>query len=279
MQTQTEAKISGAVAAALALLLLFLLLWFVYIDMPISPEEEGIEVAFGDSQSGGGNSEQMPAPAVEEQVAPPPTPAAPSQNDLLTQEDEEALALARQRKEEEQRRKAEEAERLRKQKEEQERLEAERIAREKALAEKQAREQQARDNANNLMSGAFGNQTDNSAGSGVTSGSGTQGNPAGVVGGNPAGGGSSGGNRWSLKGRKLKNTLTKPKYDSSQEGIIVVVIRVNAAGKVISTAAGQGTTISDQKMLQDAFAEARKAQFSAGEGDAVGTITYEYKNK
>lgn len=278
MQTQTEAKISGAVAAALALLLLFLLLWFVYIDMPISPEEEGIEVAFGDSQSGGGNSEQMPAPAVEEQVAPPPTPAAPSQNDLLTQEDEEALALARQRKEEEQRRKAEEAERLRKQKEEQERLEAERIAREKALAEKKAREQQARDNANNLMS-IFSNQTDNSAGSGVTSGSGTQGNPAGVVGGNPAGGGSSGGNRWSLKGRKLKNTLTKPKYDSNQEGIIVVNIRVNAAGKVISTTKGQGTTISDPKMIQDAFAEARKAQFSAGEGDAVGTITYEYKNK
>ena len=277
MQTQTEAKIWGAIASYLSMVLLFLLLWFIYIDMPFSEEEEGIEVAFGDSSEGGGNMQEMPAVSEPQPSTPPPAPQEPSQNDLLTQEDEEALALERQRKQEQERQKALEQERIRKEKEEKARLEAERIAREKAIAEQKAKEQAAKDKANALM-GAFGQNNDNSSGSGLSSGSTTQGNPAGH-GSNPVGSGNSNGNGWSLKGRNLVGTLAKPNYDSNQEGKVVVNIRVNAEGKVISATKGQGTDISDEQVIKDACAAARKVTFTPGDGDAVGMITYIYKNK
>ena len=251
------------------MLLLFLLLWFIYIDRPYQPEEEGIMVSFGDSDTGGGvNQEQTSAPT--QTVAPPPVQSSPSNNDLMTQEDEQTLALEKQRKEEEKKKKAEEAERLRKQKEEQARIEAERIAKEKALAEQKAKEQAAIDKANQLGS-LFGN-------SGSPSGANGSENTNSIKG-NPVGQGSSGGNSWSLRGRSLTGKLASPSYNSNQEGKVVVEIRVNAAGKVIDAKATSGTTISDKQVQRAAEDAARKAVFSTGDNDVIGTITYVFKLK
>lgn len=274
-----DSKIIASIATVLFMLLLFLMLWFIYIDAPYLPEEEGIEVAFGDGDEGGGMPEPTPAAsAIPETVAPPPTPAAPSTNNLMTQDDE-SIALEKQRKEEAKRKAAEEAERIRKQKEEEARLEAERIAKEKAIAEQRAKEQKAIDNAKNLMGGAFsGNSASAAGGNGSEGTSGVKGNPLGH-------GTDPNGNGWSLAGRSLKGKLADPLYGSNVEGVVVVNIRVNAQGQVISATKGQGTTISDQNIINAACAAAKKAEFSSykaadgGSAEVVGTITYKFKLK
>lgn len=265
-----KSKIYGAVGSALTMLLLFLLLWFIYIDRPLEHEEEGIMVSFGDSDMGGGMQADEPLSSVVQTAAPAPTPSAPSDNDFMTQEDEESLTLKKQREQEEKKRKEEEAERIRQQKEEQARLEAERIAKEKALAEQQAKEQAAIDKANQLGS-LFSGAANSNGSAGTDNSSSAKGNPLGH--------GTSGGHSWSLTGRNLNGKLATPQYNSNQEGVVVVEIRVNAAGKVIDAKATAGTTISDKATRRAAEEAASKAVFSSGNGDVIGTITYVFKLK
>ncbi len=269
MPQQKKSHIVASVGTAIFLLLIFLLLWFIYIDAPQREEDEGIMVSFGNVDDAGGMQAEPAVSAPPTTIAPPPASAKPSQNDLMTQEDEESLALAKQREEENKRKAAEEAERIRKQKEAEAAAEAERIAREKALAEQRAKEQQAIDNANKLGS-LFGNATSSNTGSGDNSGSGVKGNPVGK--------GTSGGNAWSLNGRNLRGSLSKPNVGGVQEGTVVVEIRVNAAGKVISAVA-KGGTISETATRRAAEKEAYKAIFSEGKSEVIGTITYTFKNK
>lgn len=265
-------------AALLALLILFLLLWFVYLDSPYVPEEEGIEVALGDYVDGG--AEQFtPAESVPEVVAPAPAPAAPSANDLVVQEDEESLALQKKAEEERKRLAAEEALREKQRQEELARIEAERLAKEKAAAEKAAREQAAREKAERLMR-ALGNNSNSTSGSGSTTGNTTQGDVQGHP--NPASRGSGNGPQVSLAGRNLRGKLTTPKYDTNDEGIVVVSIRVNAAGKVVEAKKGQGTNTSNEALISAAVNAAKLATFSEtaeGSPDVFGTITYNFTNR
>ena len=275
MNKNKKAKIESGLLTVLIMALLFLLIWYVVIDAPRETEEEGVEVAFGDSEDGGGDMpEAVPMPAEPVTQAPPPTPQAPSDNDLIVQEDEESLALAKQR-EEEKKKRAEQEELIRKQREEQARLEAERRAEEQRLAEERARqaaiEQEKRDKANNMMSGMFGNNQQGAQGSGTTQGAGQQGSQ------NPVGHGSVGGNSWSLAGRNIK-ALPKPSTQFNQGGKVVVNIQVNAEGKVISASIGEGTNVSDYQTKQVALEAARKAEFTPSENKIqVGTITYTFK--
>ncbi len=276
MQQQTKSHIIASVGTVIFLLLLFLFLWFFMIQVPQIEEDEGIMISFGDVEMAGGMGEQAMMASTPAQVTPPPPapqpePTPPASEDLMSQEDEEALAVA---KEEEKKKKEAEAERLRQEKARQEelaRLEAEKQAREKALAEQRAKEEAARQKAQNLMGGAFGTATTtNHQASGATQGASTAGNPIGK--------GTSGGNSWSLNGRNLRGQLAKPTVEDVQEGKVVVAIRVNAQGKVVSATLGQGSTVSDQATVRAACDAAYKAVFSEGEGDVFGTITYVFKN-
>ncbi len=268
---RNKSHIIATAGTILFLLLVFLLLWFIYVGVPEREEDEGILVAFGTVEEAGGTYAEEPATAQPaESVSPPPTPQAPSDNDLMTQEDEESLALAQQREEEEKRKRAEEEELIRKQKEAEAAAEVERIAREKQLAEQRAKEQQAIENANKLGS-LFGKAESTEQGTGSTQGEGAKGNPV-------SKGVTPGGDAWSLNGRSLRGTLAKPSAGGVQEGKVVVAIRVNAAGKVISTTIGQGTTISEKSTQRAAIVAAEKAVFSTGDSDVVGTITYYFKN-
>ena len=94
--------------------------------------------------------------------------------------------------------------------------------------------------------------------------------------GNPVGHGSSGGNNWSMAGRYLKGSLPQPSNNFNQEGKVIVEIRVNAAGTVIS-AAIKGGNISDKRTQQIALDAAKKAKFTEGDHDQIGTITYIFK--
>ena len=120
------------------------------------------------------------------------------------------------------------------------------------------------------MGGLFGQtQGTNTQGDGSGQGTGQKGNPVGH-------GSDNGGNSWSLTGRGISGTLTQPSNNFKQEGKVLVQIRVNAAGQVVS-ATITGGDISDKQTQQLALEAARKAKFTEGDHDQIGTITYIFK--
>lgn len=253
MTKKQKRHIIATLGTLLFMLLVLLLLWYMRLEAVAPEQEEGVEIAFAEMEeeplppaSGEAAYAEEPtdaAPAAPAQpaeaVATHPTPASPPEHIMS---EEETLALARAEKEKEER---EAAERARKQKE------AEAIAKANAMG--------------NLFGKTNGTNT---SGDGTAQGSGSKGNPVGH--------GSSGGNSWSLAGRGIKGTLPQPSNDFQQEGRVLVEIRVNAAGNVIS-AVVKGGNISDKATQQLALEAARKAKFTEGDHDQIGTITYNFK--
>ena len=274
MTKQTQSHIIALVGTIISMCLVFLLLWWLQVQAPVQMEDEGIVVAFGDSEDGGGMPDVRPLDAITqvEQIPAPAAPSRPSDNDLIVQEDEESLALAKQT-EEEAKRKALEEELIRKRREEEARVEAERIAKEKALAEQRAKEQEAINKANQLAAlfgqagTAEGANADNASDCNTA---GTQGNPVGK------GMGITNGTQWSLYGRNVKR-LPKPSEDFAQAGLVVVQIMVDAAGNVTNATVTEGTTISDRATQQLALQAARQAKFTEGDTPQIGKITYTFK--
>ena len=268
--------IAGAGTIIFLLLLLFLLLR-LSMSAPLQLEDEGIVITFGDADEGGGMPDVLPMPdpmtqAEQQPAAPAPTPVQPSDNDLMAQEDEESLPVAQQN-EEELKRQAEQEELLRKQQEEEARLEAERIEREKALAEQKARQEEAIKKAQ-AMAALFG-QSGSTEGANAENATAT---PAATSKGNPVGKnfGQVDGNMWSLQGRSVK-TMPKPSTDFLEQGKVVVSIRVDKAGNVVAASIGDGTTISDRYTQQLALDAARRAKFTEGDKEQIGSITYNFK--
>ena len=274
MTKQTQSHIIALVGTIISMCLVFLLLWWLQVKAPVQMEDEGIVVAFGDSEDGGGMPDVRPLDAITqvEQIPAPAAPSRPSDNDLIVQEDEESLALAKQT-EEEAKRKAQEEELIRKRREEEARVEAERIAKEKALAEQRAKEQEAINKANQLAAlfgqagTAEGANADNASDSNTAE---TKGNPVGK------GMGITNGTQWSLYGRNVKR-LPKPSEDFAQAGLVVVQIMVDAAGNVTNATVTEGTTISDRATQQLALQAARQAKFTEGDTPQIGKITYTFK--
>lgn len=272
-----QSHIIALAGTLLLLLILLLLLLKLSIVAPVQLEDEGIVITFGDADEGGGMPDVLPMPdpitQVEQQPsAPAPTPVQPSDNELMVQEDEESLTLAQQN-EDLIKREAEEQELIRKQREEEARIEAERIEREKALAEQKAREEEAIKKAQ-AMAALFG-QAGSTVGANAENATAT---PAATSQGNPVGKnfGSVDGNMWSLQGRSVK-TMPKPSNDFKDPGKVVVSIRVDKAGNVVAASIGDGTTISDRYTQQLALDAARKAKFTEGDKEQIGSITYNFK--
>ena len=255
MTKKQERHIVATAGTVLFMLLVALLLWLLRLSVVVPEPEEGIEIEFVEV-------EDMDEPAAASQAvayadeptdAAPAAPASPA-TEVATNptptsapehivSEEETLALERAQREKEER---EAAERARKQRE----------------AEAIAKAQQ--------MGNLFG-KTDgtNTGGNGTAQDSGQKGNPIGH--------GIQGGNSWSLAGRGIKGALPQPANTFRQEGKVVVQIRVNAAGQVISATVTKGGDVSDKQTQQLALDAARKAQFSEGDHDQIGTITYIFK--
>lgn len=268
-----DSHIYASVGTVVCLLLLLLLLFKLSMTAPMMEEEEGIVVTFGTAEDGGGMPDATPVDAITqvEQIPAPAAPEKPSNNDLMVQDDEESLALAKQR-EEEARRKALEEELIRQRREAEAKAEAERVAKEKALAEQRAKEQEAIDKANQLAA-LFGNAGTTEGGNGdnaSASSSGVKGNPVGK------GFGESNGNTWHLAGRDVKR-LPKPSDNFNQQGRVIVNIRVDKAGNVVSATVGDGTTVSDRPTQQLALSAARQAKFTEGDSEQIGSIVYNFK--
>lgn len=141
-------------------------------------------------------------------------------------------------------------------------IDLERVRQEEEKARRQAAEEATA--KANQMGSLFGTSGNNTGASG-----------AGQIG-CPVRHGSSGGNSWSLSGRAIKGTLPMPSNNFNQEGKVIVQIRVNPAGKVVE-ASIVGGNVSDKQTQQLALDAAKKAKFTEGEGDQVGTITYIFK--
>lgn len=74
--------------------------------------------------------------------------------------------------------------------------------------------------------------------------------------------------------------LHKPSYDSKEQGRVVVTIRVDRQGNVVSASPGaKGTNVSDQKLwdvARDAALRSRFASDPNAPDQQVGTITYNF---
>jgi TonB family protein len=267
----TKEELYGFGGSTVLCLLILLLLRFVFLQMEVRAEAEGIPVEFGTVEWASGtiapassgremqNPDVMPVPEVIPNPA-PPSPLPP----IITQTAEQTVAIEaeRQRKEQEQRA-------------EQERREAERNRLEE--------EQRRKDAINRQMADAFGagNATGGSKGTNA-SGSGSRGNPQGNAStGAPTGIGGIG--TFDLSGRALRSgSLPRPAYDFQEEGTIVVEITVNPQGDVIQvTLLPRGTNISNAIMRRAAIDAAKKAKFNSigGSQNQIGTITYRYNLK
>ena len=267
-----KSEIQSGVATTIICIIILLILLFCGMTAHKNEMDEGVMVSLGYADEGFGESMPNPTPAPEAAPVPTPTPppaapevSSPSEKDLMTQEDHSVVLEAekkRKQAEEEAKRRAEE-ERVAREKAEQER-----IAREKAAEEARIKaEQEAKKNqASSLAGSAFQNM---GKGQGQTKGEAQQGNPAGQ--------GSQGGHSWSLSGRDLLGQLAQPSYQGNEEGRIVVEIRVDASGVVVSATITKGTTITNETLRNAAVNAAKKNKFSAGGGVAIGTITYNFR--
>lgn len=158
---------------------------------------------------------------------------------------------------------------------------AEEAARKKAAEEaarKKAAEEAAKAAVNNRVAGAFGSGG-NKGDSGNTSGKGNQGSATGNSNvGSSTGQGGLGTGTTARVGNRTVVYLARPAYaDSQSEGTVIVAIRVDAAGKVISASVTRSTTSSALKSA--AVAAAKQSKFSEGNAVESGTITYRFKLK
>lgn len=294
-------------------LLLFLLLFGFFTPLPL-PEEEGILVNFGDSETGFGAEEPAPSETapIKEQIekkievkSPPPQKKveAPVEKEaVMTQDFEKTVAVpSGKKKTETEKPKDPEKERIQKEKLEQERLEKQKlaeaekqrqneIARQKREEEQRlaqiAAEQKRAGEINNRARNAFGgsgqgNADSKSTGQGVTYGAGNQGSPNGTANADKygPGGGIGNGVSFSLDGRSAL-ALPKPNYPGNEEGVVVVQVTVNKSGVVTKAEPGiKGSNTTDPELIAAAKKAALQARFNVDENAPAfqtGTITYRF---
>lgn len=304
----------GAVITHLILLILLMMFGF-FTPLPL-PEEEGVLVNFGDSETGFGSEEPAPsemAPARNQEEVkpvaqtPPPPPQkevkAPAEREaVMTQDFEKTASVpSGKKKKETEKPKELEKERIQKEKQEQEKLEKQRLAeaerQRQAEIDRQRREEEQRQaqiaaeqkkvgEINNRAKNAFGGSgkgtsDSKSTSQGVTYGAGNQGTAQGSANVDKygPGGGLGNGVSFSLDGRSA-TALPKPYYPGNEEGVVVVQVTVDKTGRVTKAEPGvKGSNTTDPELIAAAKKAALQARFNADEkapAYQTGTITYRF---
>ena len=83
-----------------------------------------------------------------------------------------------------------------------------------------------------------------------------------------------------LEDRYVSYRVHLPEYVGNQEGIVVVNISVDRSGDVKRTSIGEGSTITDEEVLEASRKAALQTNFnydSSAENPMAGTITYTFK--
>lgn len=83
-----------------------------------------------------------------------------------------------------------------------------------------------------------------------------------------------------LKGRKTVGTIPRPAYNVQEYGVVVMDIRVDKNGTVVSAVVGDGTTTNSKDLINAARKAAMETHFNV-DGNAPslqeGTITYTFR--
>lgn len=261
----------------LHLLALLALLYFALSTPLPLPGEEGVEVNLGSSDAGMGQvQEQSPPPVQQPEFQPPPPQTDPEpepEEDIITQEAEEAPAI----KDDDIREKDEV-------RQEEKIIVPEDKPVEKVVEDvKEEPEPQPAPPRVDERALYKGKSTTDGEGAnqGVTGQAGDQGKPDGTVNATnyDGQGGVGDGVGYDLGGRGAKH-LPKPAYDSDEQGKVVVEIKVDRSGKVVSAIAGaRGTTISDLRLRRQAEEAAKRSVFAPDPNAPErqkGTITYNF---
>ena len=241
--------IIGTVLFHIGLLLCFIFMGLTYQIPP--PPEEGITINFGYQDFGSGS--EQPEQIVEEQEITPQEIVNnnPVVEDISTQDIEETPTT----KLKEQLEKPKEVKKIEEKK-------PEPVVNTKALYP--------------------GKKQNNSNSQGISEGQGDQGSQDGDPNSNAYTGGGIGTNgiAYQLGGRTIAE-IKKPNYDSQQQGKVVVTIRVDRNGKVISATPGaKGSTTTNSYLYSKAKEAALKTTFEANTTAPeiqVGTIIYNFK--
>ncbi|MGB2371208.1 MAG: energy transducer TonB family protein [Flavobacteriales bacterium] len=241
--------IIGTVLFHIGLLLCFIFMGLTYQIPP--PPEEGITINFGYQDFGSG-SEQTEQIVEEQEITPQEiVNNNPVVEDISTQDIEETptTKLKEQLEESKEVKKIEEKK-------------PEPVVNTKALYP--------------------GKKQNNSNSQGISEGQGDQGSQDGDPNSNAYTGGGIGTNgiAYQLGGRTIAE-IKKPNYDSQQQGKVVVTIRVDRNGKVISATPGaKGSTTTNAYLYSKAKEAALKTTFEANTTAPeiqVGTIIYNFK--
>ena len=253
---ETKHEKRSAIITAVIVLLLLLVLFISgpkYLD---PPDEYGVMVNFGTSDTGSGDvqpTEPIKSEPVEQQETPEEVveeveeSSAPeaTEEKVLTQDTEEAIAM---KKAAEEKRRKEAAE-----------------AKEKARQEKIRKEQEAKKAKLDAMMGGL-NKSDGKATGGE--GDDNTGGDKGQIDGNPyansyyGSGSGDGGKGYGLGGRGSA-TFQRIKPDCDAEGIVVVEIIVGRSGKVIKATPGKRGTVADRCLWDAAKRTALTHRWSA----------------
>ena len=250
-------------------ILLALLIFFGFSTPLPLPEEEGILVNFGTSNTGSGNIEPVRSEPARSEPAPQPTTAVQKKSPVITQDFEEAPAIKEKS---------------------QGKTETPVTKPEPKPVKKPATEPQKEEpvkeekkevvNTRALYTGK--SSSGDKTGEGNTIGKGNQGNVTGSENSTNHSQGSSSGNNgisFSLAGRNPLS-LPKPDYNYQVEGKVVVEVTVDRLGNVTNAVAGvRGSTTLDENLLNAAKKAALLARFDT-KPDAPayqkGTITYHF---
>ncbi|MBN2667985.1 MAG: energy transducer TonB [Bacteroidales bacterium] len=246
-QQKKQRSLIFTVAFHITVLLILFLFGFT-TKLPL-PEEEGIAVDFGDTDTGSGIIE--PVQSNNTEVTQPQV----VEESNMSQDYEEAPIFEKPKKE--------------KPKTEPVKEETKEEHVEERVADANALYQNNSDNSNSSTS------------EGNAGGQGNQGNPNGNPDANNYNGTGNGGSGigFSLVGRNPQ-ALPKPVYTSNEQGIVVVKITVDREGKVISAIPGaKGSTTLDSQLLNAAKQAALNTKFNKKDSapdKQIGTITYHF---
>ena len=249
-------------------LLAFAILFGFATPLPL-PDEEGILINFGTDDFGAGPEEPMYNEIPEEQSTPPPQEAVTpveSTEEIISQDFEEAPVVTEKPQEKPQQERQEEVITPPE--------ETKPVEQVQPPPEPEPRKPDPRA----MYTGR--RDTDATGSEGETQGEGNQGSPTGST--------ESENYAQGLGGRGIVANLTgrnpvslpKPEYTADVGGTVVVRIRVDRNGKVISAEPGvQGSNTLNESLLEAAKKAALKARFNAKSDAAYtqqGTITYHF---
>jgi len=295
---ETNHKRKGLIGTILIHAILIVVFIFFGMTYQDPPPEQGVAIVFGfDDQGSGGfkpvpkvDATLEPQKEIEKVVQPPVEEVVPDaseevKEEMMTQDSEESPISAEEKK----KKKEADKKKLEEQKKEKERLEKERIANEKLQKEKEEREKKKaiQDAKKKKLDGMFAglksseDATGTDANQGDDGVAGYKGDEGGIKGAKSftGNGGIGDYGNYQLGNRKPK-TKPMPKYEGSEEGIVVVRILVDNAGKVVYAEAGvKGSTTTDLQLLKSAKEAAMKTLWQSDEsvkGNQEGRIIYNF---